>query len=174
MENLIDPNGDVPLPPAVKQQRYFSNFVHALQRNGGDSAYVPTTTIYSGNFDEIVEPQQGTGASAFINDARRVGVSNNQVQKVCPAGSPGAGFYTHESTLINPLTFALVQDALTHKGPGQPSRLDLESVCSTDMTPGLTLQDFLETEATIPFAAFQIFAFPTKVVSEPAVRGYAQ
>lgn len=174
MANLIDPGHDIPLPPAVKQQEYNSNFIQALRSNGGDSAYVPTTTIYSGFFDEIVEPQQGTGASAFINDARNVGVSNNQVQKVCPQGSAAAGFYTHESALINPLTFALIQDALTHPGPGRASRLNLQDVCSTFMTPGLTTQDFLETEATIPFAAFTIGAYPGKVVNEPAVRRYAQ
>lgn len=173
MANRIDPLGTVPLPPAVKQQEYDSPFIAALRSDGGDSAYVPTTTIYSGFFDEIVEPQQGAGASAFLKDARNIGVSNYQVQATCPKGSPAAGFYTHESMLVNPLTFALIEDALTHAGPGKASRLNLASVCSTAITPGLTLTDFLATEATIPFAGFQILRYPGKVVAQPAVKSYA-
>jgi hypothetical protein len=134
----------LPCPPAVIQQGYSSNFVTRLRQNGGDSAYVPTTSIYSG-VDDIVEPQQGTGASAYINDARGVGVSNNEVQIVCN-GYPAGGFYTHEGVLYNPLAYALAVDALTHAGPGEPSRLNLPSVCNAITSPGLSLADVIGTE----------------------------
>ena len=159
-----------PLPPSILQQQYNSNFITALRARGGDSAYVPTTSIYSGLFDEIVEPQQGTNASAFILDARNKGVSNNEVQTVCPPGNPGGSFYTHEGTLYNPLGFALAVDALKNPGPGRASRLDLSSVCSTYLTPGLDLADFLLTENAILVAGAALVAYPNKVLKEPAIR----
>jgi hypothetical protein len=130
--------------PSIIQQEYNSNYVTTLRSNGGDSAYIPTTTVYSGT-DEIVVPQSGTGASAFINDARGVGVSNTQVQVACPL-LPAGGAYTHEGVLYNPLSFALAVDALTNPGPGSLSRIDLASVCSQPVAPGLTAQDVVLTE----------------------------
>jgi hypothetical protein len=154
-----------PLPPSIFQQEYNSNFITTLRSDGGDSAYVPTTTIYSGFFDEIVEPQQGTGASAFLN-----GASNNEVQTVCQ-GQPAGTFYTHEGTLYNPLGFALTKDALSHKGPGKAQRLDLTTVCSTYLTPGLDLADFLLTENSILIAGLTILTYPNKVFVEPPIKG---
>ncbi|EMD00999.1 hypothetical protein BAUCODRAFT_191248 [Baudoinia panamericana UAMH 10762] len=158
-----------PLPPSLLQQEYNSNFITTMRRNGGDSAYVPTTTIYSGFFDEIVEPQQGTGASAFLLGNNGIAVSNNEVQTVC-AGQAAGSFYTHEGTLYNPLGYALAVDALSHDGPGNPSRLDLPTVCSQYLTPGLDLGDFLETENSILIAGLAIGVYPNKVVTEPAIK----
>lgn len=163
-----------PLPPSVLQQEYNSNFITTLRSNNGDSAYVPTTTIYSGFFDEIVEPQQGTGASAFLNDARKVGVSNNEVQTIC-AGQPAGSFYTHEGTLYNSLGYSLAVDALTHSGPGQVSRLsNLNTICSYYLTPGLNLADFLETENSILIAGIAILAYPNKVTQEPPIKSKSE
>lgn len=158
------------LPPSVIQQEYNSNFVTTLRTNGGDSAYVPTTTVYSGFFDEIVEPQSGRNASAFLLDARNKGVTNNEVQAVCPDGSAGGSFYPHEGTLYNPLGFALAVDALSHAGPGRPERLNLEKVCEPFLTPGLDLADFLLTENAILIAGVTIVTYPDKVVDEPPIK----
>ncbi|KAK1808204.1 hypothetical protein LTR12_017435, partial [Friedmanniomyces endolithicus] len=161
-----------PLPPSVLQQEYTSTFITTLRAEGGDSAYVPTTTVYSGFLDEVVEPQQGVGASAFLKDARGVGVSNNEVQSIC-AGQPAGGFYTHEGILYNALGFALAVDALSHAGPGKVSRLDLGRVCGDYLTPGLGLDDLLLTEDSIAVAGVAILVYPDKVVAEPAIRSYA-
>ena len=159
-----------PLPPSVLQQQYDSNFINTLRSNGGDSAYVPTTTVYSGFFDEIVQPQSGRNASAFLLDARRKGVTNNEVQAVCPDGSAGGSFYTHEGTLYNPLGFALAVDALKHDGPGRPGRLNLAAVCEPYLTPGLDLADFLLTENAILVAGATLLTYPDKVFEEPAIK----
>ncbi|CZR54690.1 uncharacterized protein PAC_04574 [Phialocephala subalpina] len=88
----------LPCPMAPRQQRTDSNLIKTLIANGGDSAYVPTTTIYS-IFDEIVLPQDDK-ASGHINDARGVGASNNELQSLCP-DLPARDIYTHEGVLHN-------------------------------------------------------------------------
>ena len=167
--NIIEIPG-APLPPSILQQAYDSDFITTLRRNGGDSSYVPTTNIYSGFIDEIVEPQSGTAASGRLLNARGAGVSNNEVQVVC-AGQLAGSLYTHEGTLYNPLGFALLKDALAKKGEGRPSRLDLGSVCNDFLTPGLVLSDLLETENSVVIAAAAILTYPERLFEEPAIKG---
>ena len=155
--------------PSVIQQQYNSNFVTKLRSNGGDSAYVPTTTVYSLT-DEIVQPQEGTAASGFLNDARNVGVSNTFLQGACLA-EPAGLLYTHEGVLYNPVAYALVVDALQHPGPGSFSRVSGQ--CGAIVAPGLSLSDVIETEALIPLAVLNIFAYSPKVDSEPVLKAYA-
>ncbi|KAB2579090.1 hypothetical protein BFW01_g11467 [Lasiodiplodia theobromae] len=162
-----------PCAPAVLQQEYNSNFVTALRAAGGADAYVPTTSVFSGFLDEIVQPQSGTGASAYINDARGVGTTNAEVQVVCKGKGPAGGFYTHESLLVNPLTYALLVDALTHDGPGSVDRLDLDTVCSTVVAPGLGLDALLEIEGVNVLAAVNLLTYSDRRLAEPALMSYA-
>lgn len=157
--------------PSVLQQTAGSDFINTLRSDDGDSGYVPTTSIYSGFFDEIVQPQSGTEASAFLLDARGVGVTNAEVQKVCPKQLAGT-LYTHESTLANPLAFALAKDALTHPGPGNMDRLDLPRVCDSYLAPGLGLEDFLITENSIVIAVIALLTYLPKVFDEPPIMAY--
>lgn len=161
------------LPPAILQQEYDSNFIRTLRSNGGDSSYVPTTSIFSGFLDEVVQPQSGAEASARLLDARGVGATNAEVQVVCE-GQLAGSLYTHEGTLYNPLGFALLKDALANNGTGQPSRLDLGSVCNDYLVPELVLSDFLVTENAVLIAALSIVAYPDKVFDEPAIKGMSQ
>ncbi|QDS74531.1 hypothetical protein FKW77_007541 [Venturia effusa] len=161
----------VPCPPAVLQQEYGSNFITRLRMNDGGSAYVPTTSIYSST-DEVVQPMAGRGASAYILDARKVGVSNNQIQTVCNGKAAGV-FATHESVLCHPLTYALAVDALTHPGAGRPSRLDLDKICDTLVGPGLSADDVIATESNIPISGAAIELYGNKVAKEPALKAYA-
>jgi hypothetical protein len=169
LANLIRVPGE-PLPPSILQQEYDSDFIQILRSNGGDSSYVPTTNIYSGFVDEIVAPQSGNEASGRLLNARGVGVSNIEVQVVCK-GQLAGSLYTHEGTLYNPLGFALLKDALANNGTGEPSRLDLGSVCNDFITPDLVVSDFLVTENVILVAVLAILAYPDKVFDEPAIRG---
>lgn len=144
--------------PSVKQQGADSNLIQALLADDGDSAYVPTTSVYSG-LDQVVEPQSDPNASGALKDVRNVGVTNAQIQLVCP-GKPAGSIYLHETMLVNPIAYALFVDALTHDGPGQLSRIDLDTVCSQLVPPGLDLDDLLGTEAaTAVLAVLDILSY---------------
>ncbi|CBX91222.1 hypothetical protein IAQ61_010576 [Plenodomus lingam] len=159
-------------PASVIQQEATSKFIAAMRSNDGSSAYVPTTTFYSALFDEIVQPQSGPNASAFLSDVRGVGVSNNEVQSVC-AGQPGSGFYDHAGVLFHPLTWALVVDALMYGGVGKLERINVKEVCGRLVAPGLDLDDVLATLGLIPVAAVLLAASQERRITEPALRKYA-
>lgn len=153
------------------QQKYNSDFITTLRADGGDSAYVPTTSIYSGFIDEIVEPQSGESASAFIQDARGVGVSNNEVQVLCK-GTEADALYTHEGTLYNPIGYALAIDALTNEGPGDFKRVGA-AACNSYLAQGLDEGDLVVTETSILVAAVALIFDKDKSYHEPAVMSYA-
>ena len=159
--------------PSLIQQERNSNYVTQLRKNGGDKAFVPTTTFYSA-FDEVVEPMQGNAASAYLpSGGPDAPASNNEVQTVC-ALQPGGSFYGHAGVLFNPLTYALVVDALTHPGTtGQVSRIDREAVCADFAAPGLDLDDVLATTGLIAVAGPGLLLYPHKMVTELPLKGYA-
>ena len=157
--------------PSVLQQEYNSNYVRTLRENDGDSAYVPTTSLFSG-FDEIVQPQS-KNASAALKDARNVGVGNYQFQNLCPNNTAGR-YYTHEGSLYNPVGYALAADALKHGGVGDPSRIDLEHLCTLPFPEELDYADVLTTEVELLYCGFNIIFGKGKVKEEPRIRDYAK
>lgn len=176
LARLLCPGAPSPLcVPSVIQQLYDSKFVATLRADGGDSAYVPTTHIYSVT-DEIVQPQIDPNASGFINDVRGVGATNAQIQTICtpilPAGTLIGGT-THEGVIYNALAYALAIDALTHDGPGRLDRIDIRSECAKFAADGLSLPDILATEGLIPLAGGNILAYMPKVAEEPPIKAYA-
>lgn len=170
---ICPPFPAVPCAPAVVQQEYNSTFVRTLRNAGGDSAYVPTTSIYS-IFDEVVQPQEGDGASAFILDRNHVGVTNVELQNVCTVAQPGGTLYDHEGVLYNALAFALAKDALTHDGPADLSRIDVVSECQKIAADGLSLTDILATEGMTFKALFEILTYQPRTTTEPPIMPYAQ
>jgi hypothetical protein len=111
-------------------------------------------------FDEIIQPQENTGASAYVLDESNVGVSNTELQNACTIAQPGGTLYTHEGVLYNALAFALAKDALTHAGPGDLS--------------GLSVADVLATEAIMVELMLGALTYPTKLFTEPSIASYAQ
>lgn len=157
--------------PSIWQQSWEAEFIQTLRDDGGDSAYIPTTTVYS-SFDELVEPMSGANASAILADERSVGVTNAHLQTVC-AGQLAGGVYTHEGVLYNPLAWALAIDAITHEGPADLSRLDLAQVCQRELPPALNLEDLLGTEGILLVAVAELLAYRPQPTSEPPIKAYA-
>ncbi|GJC98185.1 lipase b [Colletotrichum higginsianum] len=159
--------------PSVYQQAYNAQFVRTLRANGGDSAYVPTTSIFSAT-DEVVQPQSGSGASAFLKDGKDGAVASNvEVQKACP-GTPAGGAVTHEGMLYNALAFALLRDALANEGPGRLERVDRKKVCADPAAGKLDALEIQATEAVLADAARNVLVYPNKVNREPAIKDYAR
>lgn len=161
--------GGILCPPSVNQQQDTSAFVETLRRDGGDSAYVPTTTFYSST-DEIVQPMSGENASAYLLDERNVGVSNNQVQTLC---DDDLMIVLHEGALYNAVAWGLIEDAITKGGVADPNRIDLESLCEMPQADGLTSDDALGTEAVMVQAVTNILDYQPKVEEEPPIAAYA-
>ena len=76
--------------------------------------------------------------------------------------------------LFNPLTYALIVDALKNPGTtGQVSRINRQSVCANYAAPGLDLDDVLATSGLIPVAGVLLLAYPQKLLTEPPLKSYA-
>jgi hypothetical protein len=70
-----------------------------------------------------------------------------------------------------PPGFTWAQSTLQNPGPGSFSRVSGQ--CGAIVAPGVSLSDVIETEALIPAAVLNIFAYLPKSLSEPAIKAYA-
>ncbi|KAK1996888.1 alpha/beta-hydrolase [Colletotrichum falcatum] len=157
--------------PSVYQQMYNSKFVRTLRADGGDSAYVPTTSIFSAT-DGIVQPQSGSNSSAILNDAHGVEASSIEVQKACP-DTPAGRNVTHEGVLYNSLAFALLRDALEKEGPGRLERID-NKVCGDHAAGQLSAAEVDATDAVLNNATMNCLLYSKKVGDEPDIKEYAK
>ncbi|KAF2223169.1 hypothetical protein BDZ85DRAFT_296354 [Elsinoe ampelina] len=173
--NFICPDGLAPCSPAVYQQQYLdaSDYISALRSDGGDSAYVPTTSVYSALLDQIVQPQSGELASAFLRDDRGVGAANYEVQSVC-AGQLAGSVYTHEGILYHPLAVAFLRDAMANAGPGRVERVDVRGLCGGYLAEGLGLGEFLVTENAVVVAGLNLLVGQPRTTREPELLAFAR
>ncbi|QIX28471.1 lipase [Nocardioides sp. JQ2195] len=108
--------------PAVWQQQKDSRFMKALNSRAETFRGISYTVIYT-HTDEVVTPN---GSAATSSSALRTGrgrITNVATQDVCPTD-----VYEHLTVgTIDPTTYALVMDALTHRGPADPARIGTSS-----------------------------------------------
>jgi hypothetical protein len=113
--------------------------------------------------DETVQPTTGPHPASALK-----GATNVLIQDVCPGRS-----VTHIGTALDSVTFALFDDAITHRGPARVSRLPAD-VCAHPYAPGLDEQataNLISAAATL--TAGRATEEP-RVRREPPVRAWAR
>jgi triacylglycerol lipase len=112
--------------PASWQQGAQSNFLKALNAEPDESPGPTSWTTVRSAGDETVQPQTGPHPTSALK-----GATNVLIQDICPGRQ-----VTHIGTALDSVTFALIDDALTHAGPARRSRLPAD-VCAQPYAPGL-------------------------------------
>jgi triacylglycerol esterase/lipase EstA (alpha/beta hydrolase family) len=148
---------------SLYQMRTGSAFLTALNDGKETAGDVSFTSINSADDQTFVLASQ----SALNGKPHRV--SNVLVQDLCPGH-----VVDHVSLAFDGPTYALALDALDHRGPADPSRVDT-AVCQTDTMPGVTRDEanakLLEYAGTL-----QQLHGPNgpKAEGEPPLAGYTE
>ena len=114
---------------AMYQMQSDSNFLAALNRGPDTAGAVPYTSIATTDDAVFVLPDQA------IVDGNRNRVANVTVQDLCPDH-----VVDHLGLAFDGPTYAIVTDALDHRGPADLDRID-PAVCATDTMPGVDRAD---------------------------------
>jgi hypothetical protein len=123
--------GSTSCVPADWQQAATSHFIAALNSRTETFRGVSYTNVFTHTDEEVKPSDDAATASASLHTgAGRV--TNVATQDVCATD-------TYEHNLmgtVDPVTYALVMDALAHPGPAVPSHVP-SSVCSEVYQPGI-------------------------------------
>ena len=160
--------------PADWQQDAASHFIAALNSRTETFRGVSYTNVFTHTDEEVKPSDSAATASASLHTgAGRI--TNVATQDLCPND-------TYEHNLmgtVDPVTYALVIDALSHPGPAVPAHVP-SSVCSEVYQPGIdpaNPQNYLQPVQLAP-AIVSIVVPGVNVVgapetpSEPALRCY--
>jgi hypothetical protein len=162
------------LPPASLQQQAGSRFIKALNSGVETFTGISYTEIYT-HTDEVVQPNNTAANSSSSLHGGGGMTTNVATQNICHGD-----IYEHLTVgTIDPTTYALVMDALTHAGPAQPARIGRTS-CSKLYQPGVdpaNVQNYLQILAGAPgllavSVPFVNLVGAPEVTKEPALRCY--
>jgi pimeloyl-ACP methyl ester carboxylesterase len=166
--------GKLACPPGVWQQGAKSKFIAALNSGAETFAGISYTEIFT-HTDEVVMPNSTDANSSSALHTGAGKITNVSTQDIC---SNDLDEHLLIGTL-DPVTYALVLDALTHAGPAVPSRIS-RSVCSQLYQPGvdpLNVNNYLQILAAVPglgavdLPGFNLVGAP-EVLNEPTLRCY--
>jgi triacylglycerol esterase/lipase EstA (alpha/beta hydrolase family) len=160
--------------PANWQQAADSNFIAAL--NSGTETFrgISYTNVFTHTDEEVQPSDTAATASASLRTGAGA-ITNIATQDVCPAD-------TYEHNLmgtVDPVTYALVLDALSHRGPAVRSHVPA-SVCTEVYQPGIdpaNPQNYLQPAQLAPaivsivIPGFNVVGAP-ETATEPALRCY--
>ena len=151
------------------QQSDQAAFIAALNSGSETFAGISYTEIFS-NTDEVVVPHSSSALRAGPGQVTTVAT-----QQICPLDA-----YEHLLIgTVDPVTYALVMDALTHSGPAVPSRVS-RLVCLQAYQPGvdpLNAQNYIQMLSALPNLLFVPVPFANLVgapelAAEPALKCY--
>src|SRR4051812_1862962 len=117
------------LTAAAWQQAAGSKLETALARYPDESPGATAWTTVRSLDDELVQPTGGPSPASALR-----GATNIAIQSVCPGRSTG-----HIATSVDSVSYAVLLDAVTHRGPASAKRLPA-SVCAQPFAPGLDEQ----------------------------------
>jgi triacylglycerol lipase len=145
---------------SLYQMRSDSIFLRALNRGPKTYPGIAFTAVSTTDDTVFVTPPE----------ARLAGASNIVVQDLCPGHK-----VDHIGLAYDGPTYAIVTDALDHRGPAKASRIDRSKACRLDTMPGTT-----RAQADAKVAAYQStlaqLLGPTgpKAQGEPPLARYAR
>ena len=148
-----------PCLASLWQQRTRGSAFQAVL-NSGDTTpgRVSMTSVYSLT-DEIIQPVPVAAIEGAVNIA---------VQDICPGRYVG-----HVQSIADATYYAVVMDALTHRGPAVPLRVDRHS-CSQAFMPHVDAADAAVRTAEVYVTAGVVQSQYRKVPAEPELRPYAR
>jgi hypothetical protein len=166
--------GKVACVPAVWQQSSKANFIAALNSGAETFAGISYTEIFT-HTDEVVTPNNTDKDSSSALHTGAGMITNVATQDICKDD-------VDEHLLVgtlDPVSYALVMDALDHAGPAEASRIP-HSVCSQIYQPGVdptNAQTYLQVLAAAPgLAAVDVPAVnlvgAPEVLNEPKLACY--
>jgi triacylglycerol esterase/lipase EstA (alpha/beta hydrolase family) len=143
--------------PAVWQMAPGSRFLTALNARDETPGTVSYTNVYS-RTDELVEPSSTVPMR---------GAANIAIQDLCRR------VVHHAGLLTDAVAWAVVEDALTHRGPADVRRIP-SSLCARLFMPGLTAPGVAAGNAELYGNAALHFAEAPGARREPPLRPYAR
>jgi triacylglycerol esterase/lipase EstA (alpha/beta hydrolase family) len=151
--------------PAFWQQRRGSNFLKGLNSYQETFPGISYSNVYT-RTDEVVVPNLGPAASSSLQGGGGQ-IANVAIQDVCPLDvNEHLGIGTYD----NP-AYELAVDALTHRGPANPSRISA-AACGHPFMPGVNPLTFPTDYANeLAFIAKVIATYP-RVSREPPLACY--
>jgi hypothetical protein len=153
--------------PSPWQQRTDSEFIRALNSPRQTFPGISYTNVYS-HTDEVATPNSDdTGVSSLHGGGGRI--ANVAIQDVCPLD-------LNEHIAIgtwDPVAHALAIDALEHRGPARPARVD-SAVCAETFMPGVDPVGFPSGLASLTAVITLQSATYPRTRAEPRLACYAR
>ena len=144
--------------PAVWQMGTDADFLAALNRGDETPGGVSVTNVFSLS-DELVQPSTTVPLE---------GAANVAVQDLCPGRPVHHGGLVHDAA-----AWALIEDALTHRGGARQDRVGAGACLRTTM-PYVSESDAMAGNALLYGSAAAAFGAHDGVPAEPPLRAYAR